>query len=315
MLTGDCYHDSMEPRILPLGYKHSNTNTPKECVAHCYNLGHFYAGVENGNECYCGNTPPPDSRKQGQSNCNYRCEGDFAKTCGGTSWDMNVYMVCDDSTDCQPGWECNFKSGSSGFCSQTLSGPCYNDTQSYRILPYFHGIYHYDNTPATCIDRCRKDDFLYAGVEYSRECHCGNSPPADSRLRSYQDCSRSCTGDNTKRCGASWRISMYNTLSASICESSATCATGWMCNYDYGNTGTCEDCLTYTTAEACQQSGFITTKGADECILKCTGNIELYMDTSVQAIYFSEYFASADAHKLRRLGKLGSLSVGQMAKF
>ncbi|CAE6482201.1 unnamed protein product [Rhizoctonia solani] len=67
------------------GYTYKdNSMTPGNCITACAQHNSTLAGVENGNECYCGNTvirayPTKDS------DCRIACAGDGSQYCGGTS--------------------------------------------------------------------------------------------------------------------------------------------------------------------------------------------------------------------------------------
>ncbi|KAF8606042.1 WSC-domain-containing protein [Ceratobasidium sp. AG-I] len=74
------------------GYSYSDNSgmTPASCIASCAQRGFILAGVENGNECYCGNTvnfayPTKDG------DCKTACAGDSSQFCGG-GWRLMVYM-------------------------------------------------------------------------------------------------------------------------------------------------------------------------------------------------------------------------------
>ena len=66
--------------------------TPETCMSTCAGKGFSMAGVEFGQECYCGNTlanglgqPLSDD-----SQCNMPCAGDNSEQCGG-NWVMNLF--------------------------------------------------------------------------------------------------------------------------------------------------------------------------------------------------------------------------------
>ncbi|EJF62156.1 WSC-domain-containing protein [Dichomitus squalens LYAD-421 SS1] len=66
-----------------------------------------------------------------------------------------------------------------------------------------------DNTPASCIERCDADNSVYAGVEFSNECHCGTGLVGTPTAAPTTDCNMACTGDETLSCGGSFRIQIY----------------------------------------------------------------------------------------------------------
>jgi hypothetical protein len=69
-------------------------------------------------------------------------------------------------------------------------------------------------TVALCLEQCWM--YNYAGIEYARECWCGNeidlvgnqeSTPAE--VVSDSECSFACSGNSTEYCGAGVRQSLY----------------------------------------------------------------------------------------------------------
>jgi len=54
-------------------------------------VGLKYAGVQNGNQCFCGNSYGRYGVKS-ESDCNKKCSGNADQICGG-SWRNNVYST------------------------------------------------------------------------------------------------------------------------------------------------------------------------------------------------------------------------------
>merc|ERR1712126_338635 len=88
---GQCVEDTAS-RLLRVELGKFDDNTPEACKDSCRELGYAYAGVEYGEECFCGNTPPLMSTIVGQEGCDDPCTGDATQMCGG-SWNMNVYQT------------------------------------------------------------------------------------------------------------------------------------------------------------------------------------------------------------------------------
>ncbi|EIN11968.1 hypothetical protein PUNSTDRAFT_142164 [Punctularia strigosozonata HHB-11173 SS5] len=67
-------------------------NSPGACVAHCASVGATLAGVEYGNECYCGTSYASGSKPVDASiwDCNMPCSDGGGQTCGGP-WRIQVY--------------------------------------------------------------------------------------------------------------------------------------------------------------------------------------------------------------------------------
>ena len=111
-LNGECLKDSIGfNRVLPYLVKKSDSMTVKMCKELCFDGnrddeagGYAYAGVQNRDECWCGNNKPDQPKKHRikQSECNMPCPGDNSQKCGGPNGPalakMNVYrnkgMVC-----------------------------------------------------------------------------------------------------------------------------------------------------------------------------------------------------------------------------
>uniref|UniRef100_A0A1I8F1Q9 WSC domain-containing protein n=1 Tax=Macrostomum lignano TaxID=282301 RepID=A0A1I8F1Q9_9PLAT len=76
-----CFKDKAKPRDLPKLARLGSV-TPAACAAQCFKLRFSYAGVQNGNECRCGNSYGRHGRAQ-SSECNKPCNGSRVQTCGG----------------------------------------------------------------------------------------------------------------------------------------------------------------------------------------------------------------------------------------
>lgn len=202
-LTQPCAVDT-SARVLQ-GYNvASSSNSPSSCQATCAGRGFSIAGVENGNECFCGNTlvggtPPAGAA----SSCSVACTGNSALKCGG-GWRIQIYT----------------NSGTAGSTTTTtsttpaptatwaLTQPCAVDT-SARVLQGY-SVASASNSPAFCQAACAGKGFSIAGVENGDECFCGNTlvggtPPAGAA----SSCSVACTGNASLKCGGGWRIQIY----------------------------------------------------------------------------------------------------------
>ncbi|KAK3105890.1 hypothetical protein FSP39_007994 [Pinctada imbricata] len=143
-----------------------------------------------GKECFCGdlmkNYPlRPDSE------CDMACSGNRNQKCGG-SWRISVYRTNNIEKDLYVG--------------------CFVDKYS-RILPDMT-IYQ-KNSIALCLATCKEKNATYAGVEYGKECFCGNLMK-NYPLRPDSECDMACSGNRYQKCGGSWRISVYRTDTVEI---------------------------------------------------------------------------------------------------
>ena len=52
--------------------------------------------------------------------------------------------------------------------------------------------------------------FAYAGVQYSKQCFCGNTAPSIAA----KNCNMACAGNKKQTCGGDWAMNVYSTLSS-----------------------------------------------------------------------------------------------------
>ncbi|PSR72578.1 hypothetical protein PHLCEN_2v11571 [Hermanssonia centrifuga] len=82
-------------RVIEVGsVSYLATTTPASCTAQCAAQGFTFAGVEYGDECYCGTgfldgVIPPAAPT---SDCNIACAGNSDLMCGG-AWRMQIYSA------------------------------------------------------------------------------------------------------------------------------------------------------------------------------------------------------------------------------
>lgn len=93
-----CFQDEQTNRLLG-GYYVNNkgTNSVGKCIEICVQSGFTYAGVQYGNECFCGSSAPPSTAKLADSSCHMKCPGGVVDgegaddvVCGGY-FTMNVF--------------------------------------------------------------------------------------------------------------------------------------------------------------------------------------------------------------------------------
>jgi hypothetical protein len=148
------------------------------CLADC--AGYSYAGVQYGNQCFCGNSY---GKYGSATDCNMDCSGDSAETCGGT-WANSIYKV-------------------------PAAGPtslgCFKD-ESSRDLADETSLSPV--TVETCISTCKGAGYTYAGVQYGSQCFCGDSY---GEYGAATDCNMACNGDSAETCGGTWANDVYPT--------------------------------------------------------------------------------------------------------
>ena len=61
------------------------------CLQYCSDNGFQLAGMENGDECYCGNKFPVKPKLAADAKCNTPCKGNSTEICGGNLM-ISVYF-------------------------------------------------------------------------------------------------------------------------------------------------------------------------------------------------------------------------------
>ena len=98
-----------------------------------------------------------------------------------------------------------------------LNGECFSNTPTNRILPYLVKKDRKDMSVDLCKKLCfdgNDDDFggggyVYAGVQNTEECWCGNAKPPQNYKQKQSECTKPCPGDNSQKCGDRYMINVY----------------------------------------------------------------------------------------------------------
>ena len=231
------------------------------CVAYCQSFGYPLAGAEYGQECYCDK-----QMRNGASNttllpssqCGMRCADNTYESCGGSRTltlfnNPSLYP----SIPLPSGWN--------------ASG-CYTEATSGRALSAYSTSAS-DMTYAKCIATCQGQGYTYAGVEYSRECYCGNMLSTGSVPASSSDCNMACSGDPSSMCGGPSRLTLFQRPAAPA----AALPAGWTSNgcmteatngralasYSFTSSSmTPQTCIAACSARGCKYAG---AEYASEC--------------------------------------------------
>lgn len=195
-----CYTDSPAARGLNMGGYNDDQMTDAKCIEYCDQAGYGRAGVEYWRECYCGYEVDAPSTLANDSNCNFPCPGNSDEPCGGSGY-MNVF-----SNGVAPPAEAP---GPSGW--EALG--CYTDNVSARTLTTNVSPSDEIVTVYSCTTLCSQQGFQYAGVEYARECYCGNEI-SNGGAPASSGCDMACTGDHTEICGGANRLNLYQTTTS-----------------------------------------------------------------------------------------------------
>lgn len=197
-----CYADNTDsasrilrgPTILE-----SSSMTPSICADYCFHEGYPYAGVEYGQECYCGATlfTDPASTADG---CTQPCSGDNSQACG-AQLRIEIYSLADSTLIDEP---TPTPASSSG---QWTTRGCYIDDVDTRTLPVPLAIDPSVFSVDSCTTACGAAGYTVAGLEYGNECYCGYEVP--EQQADAHDCDIVCpTGPGT--CGGLLRLDVYS---------------------------------------------------------------------------------------------------------
>ncbi|KAM7198966.1 WSC domain containing protein [Rhypophila sp. PSN 637] len=176
----------------------TDTMTLEECATFCHSFPYF--GVEYGRECFCGADPVASGGQLAPSitECNMPCAGNSTEICGAG----NRLSVYHDPAKLGP------STGGSNLGS-TKKG-CYTETGAGRTLAA-KGFGDDNLTLEGCAIGCV--GYKYWGVEYGRECFCGNTIQPAAELKADSECNMVCAGNAAELCGAGNRIMVYERVS------------------------------------------------------------------------------------------------------
>ncbi|KAF8269903.1 WSC domain-containing protein [Lactarius quietus] len=162
-----CFTDSPNRTLTSASIIGAKNLTVENCIYYCNNQSYTYAGVENGNECYCGNMVAFGAEGIPQANCSSQCAGNATESCGGI-WSLDLYW-----SGLTPLPQPNFVPNSHGWYYYG----CYNDTNGTTLnVPVQiddNNPNDFDSYVEECVEACAAIGFEYAGVSFPEQCFCG----------------------------------------------------------------------------------------------------------------------------------------------
>ncbi|XP_069970502.1 xylosyltransferase oxt [Penaeus vannamei] len=87
---------------------------------------------------------------------------------------------------------------------------CFIDSRESRILRG-HATQLKRNSPSICCDICYQRGYVYAGVQYGKECFCGNEELPVKLKAAESFCNMPCSGDERLKCGDYLHMNVYQT--------------------------------------------------------------------------------------------------------
>ncbi|KAK0752396.1 heme peroxidase [Schizothecium vesticola] len=181
--------------------------TLESCMENCTAFDLW--GAEYGRECYCGNSMDGTSVQTTQSDCNMPCSGDATEFCGSGNR-LELYST----TATRP---VSSTASAVPFHKPTVGAfdfvGCQTEASGARAL----GQASFADGAMT-LERCASfcDAFVYFGVEYGRECYCGDVLQTGSVQAVLEDCGMRCAGDVSQFCGAGNRLELYQRRGAGV---------------------------------------------------------------------------------------------------
>ncbi|MCJ1314408.1 hypothetical protein MMC25_008090 [Agyrium rufum] len=201
-----CYVDNAQGRIMSHQNADSSSLTVENCVASCQSQGYSVAGMEYSSQCFCDNgIMNGGALASADSQCSNTCSGNAAEKCGAGNR-MSIYSLGNVKAILPPAAQ---KSGLPG--SWTYQGCITEPGQQQKIFKY-QIILPNNNTATNCLSQCSTFGYGAGGMEYGRECYCGDASDlvlAGSTKAPESDCSIACTGNSSYLCGGGNRVSYY----------------------------------------------------------------------------------------------------------
>lgn len=94
--------------------------------------------------------------------------------------------------------------------SYNLKG-CYTDSTAARVLTGFTVTNSTGMTEEFCVETCRERGYGLAGLEFGKECYCGNTLARSAVMVGMTDCmTLYCPGNKKEFCSAGNRLLIYS---------------------------------------------------------------------------------------------------------
>ncbi|OCK77470.1 WSC-domain-containing protein [Lepidopterella palustris CBS 459.81] len=195
-----CVNDTVGQRALTNANEATSLMTVEACQSFCLTKNYPLAGVEYGKQCYCG-LDLSNGASSGYSGCTMPCAGNASEFCGGPSrinvynYTSYVYPVIVQSVG-----------------KYNLQG-CFVDSIATRDLSSYQYTSSTNMTIENCVNTCQSKGYAKAGLEYAKECYCGNTLAATATAAPAADCANMfCTGNQTEFCGGPSRLYVYSSI-------------------------------------------------------------------------------------------------------
>lgn len=189
-----CYTDYGRRKLAGPSFADAGNMTQASCVAFCEDNSYPYAGVEYGQECYCGLAIGPGSVSRNNTECDFPCPGNVTEACGSNNRLSVFYSGRANSTQTNAGPNGTSRIG------------CLTDNVYARALSVLQASSD-SMTVAQCTSACKASKHSTAGLEYGQECWCGDTLDNNATLTD-EGCDMRCAGNSSEFCGGSGRLDL-----------------------------------------------------------------------------------------------------------
>lgn len=187
-----CWTDYGRRKLAGPSYTDIANMTQQNCISFCNDKNHPYAGLEYGQECYCGLTIGTSSESKDNTECAIKCSGADEEACGAGNRLTVFYTDLLNYTRTNPGPLNTSRIG------------CIIDDVYARTLPIAQTSED-SMTVDKCTTSCKAAGYNIAGLEFGRECFCGNDLENNATITD-EGCDMRCAGDSSEFCGGYGRL-------------------------------------------------------------------------------------------------------------
>lgn len=198
-----CWVDGANGRILGKQLDDNPDLTLESCANSCASQGYTIAGAEYSRQCFCGKQIVNGGTKAAsESECNTPCGGNPKENCGGGGR-MSIMSLGAPQVAQPP--------GVIPTVGEWKYAGCYLDNVQDKRTFFWQTISD-ELTPKKCLDLCAEFGYMAGGLEYGRECYCGdpeNINTVGSKKVDDKECNVPCAGNSSAFCGGGSRLTTY----------------------------------------------------------------------------------------------------------
>lgn len=199
-----CWIDGVHGRILKQQVPDDAKLTLSSCAKTCADLGYTIAGAEYSRQCFCGNQiinggAPARSDRE----CSAACGGDRRQKCGGPAR-MSIVSSGRPRVIAEP--------RVIGRVGDWAYHGCVQDNVNQKRTFFWQNFFEGNLTVEACLKRCGDFKYAAAGLQYGRECYCGdpeNIRTAGAKVVDDGECNVPCSGNGSVICGGGTRLTTY----------------------------------------------------------------------------------------------------------